>query len=178
MNDSHASSQYVDGQKINNKNIAGKNVSEPGQSNVKTEQTAITSRPGILKPPTMENSKQDTMSQKNVTFLDSRGLPPTEEDPKPPICFPFDQPAANYQELQRKLERNFVGLATLHFQGPRQFCGTVKVKNCAFEKKVFLRITFNSWESSSDIQCLYVDNGLSLRSMYDIFRFETVIPSS
>ena len=162
----------------------------------------------LKQPTTLKISKQVNKSNnRRVRFLDSAGLPLTEvrefneseelmekiqqyeksernllknegEDSKPLFRCAFNQPAANYLEFRQKLERNFVSLENLHFQGSRQFCGTVKVKNCAFEKKVFLRITFNSWESSSDIQCLYVDNGSSVKTMYDTFRFETVIPSS
>ena len=102
----------------------------------------------------------------------------SDDSSQPIFRFAFTQPAANYLQFRQTLEKRFVSLENVHFQGPRQFCGTVKVKNCAFEKKVFLRITFNSWESSSDIQCLYVDNGLTVKTMYDTFKFEVLIPSS
>ena len=180
--------------------VTGQSNVSGNKKTLKTLPSGILKQPTTLKISIQVNKPNN----RSVRFLDSAGLPLTEvrefneseelmeknqqnekseqnlsknedEDSKPLFRCAFNQPAANYLEFRQKLERNFVGLATLHFQGPRQFCGTVKVKNCAFEKKVFLRITFNSWESSSDIQCLYVDNG---KTMHDTFCFETVIPSS
>jgi protein phosphatase 1 regulatory subunit 3A/B/C/D/E len=53
--------------------------------------------------------------------------------------------------------------------------GTIKVKNVAFQKSVFVRCTFDSWESSQDFAATFVPNGSSA-SVYDTFAFEIRVP--
>ena len=157
---------------------------------------------------TLKISAEHHKSNKSVRFLDSAGMPLVKvkqfdeaqelldkikseesklsaslskksgQEIKPLFKCAFDQPAADYLKFRQCLDQKFVSLENVDIQGSRLISGTIKVKNICFEKKVFVRITFNSWNSSSDIVCAYIPSGSAGASIYDTFRFQAEIPMS
>lgn len=147
--------------------------------------------------------------RKRVSFADQSGIPlatvrimaePSDEPPrfnpellanithgaqagvtdKPPLKLDFAQPASDYLAFRDKLESNFVSLENVIL---KDYCvaGTVKVKNIHFEKKVFIRYTYTSWETHEDTVCEYVpgpgepsDRG----NIYDTFMFDFEVSPS
>jgi len=113
----------------------------------------------------------------------------------------FGQPAGDYFKFRQRLEENSVSLENVLLNG-FQINGTIKVKNISFEKKVFLRCSFNKWQDYEDYEASYVQsefynssNSLSSPSRssytaafcgnahyepnhkeYDTFRFEFKLP--
>jgi len=55
-------------------------------------------------------------------------------------------------------------------------CGTIRVHNCAYDKRVFIRLTQDEWKTSSDIQALHSMN--YSHDNTDIFAFEITLPKS
>lgn len=52
----------------------------------------------------------------------------------------------------------------------------IKVKNVSFEKRVYARISFNSWKSFYDLDAIYMRSETSPRVSYDYFGFCILIP--
>lgn len=69
----------------------------------------------------------------------------------------FMQPSADYLDFRNRLQKNFVCLENCSLQ-ERAISGTVKVKNVSFEKKVQVRITYDSWKTFANVDCLYMNN--------------------
>ncbi|BFY97444.1 hypothetical protein BsWGS_00484 [Bradybaena similaris] len=95
---------------------------------------------------------------------------------KPPIKLCFTQPASDYLAFREKINRNLVSLENVIL---RDYTveGTIKVKNIAFEKKVFVRLSLNEWETFENIDATYVPGpGLSYSEPYDTFSFKLEIP--
>ncbi|XP_042315963.1 protein phosphatase 1 regulatory subunit 3C [Sceloporus undulatus] len=86
----------------------------------------------------------------------------------------FTQPSADYLDFRNHLQKNFVCLENCTLQ-ERAISGTVKVKNVSFEKKVSIRITYNSWKTHSDIDCVYMNNVYG-DSDNDTFSFAIDLP--
>ena len=95
----------------------------------------------------------------------------------PPFELNFSQPASNYLPFREKIEHNLVSLENVILKD-YSMMGTVKVKNISFEKSVFLKITFDSWETSSEVHTNYVSCGRDGSNMYDTFSFESEIPTN
>nr|XP_057912954.1 protein phosphatase 1 regulatory subunit 3B [Doryrhamphus excisus] len=137
--------------------------------------------------------------KKQVTFADHRGLPLTRvkvfSQLKDPIHIPLDirrtastapgakddklvldfgQPSSDYVHFRQRLERNCVCLEHCVLK-EEALAGTVKVKNLSFEKRVKLRVTFDSWESHSDVDCTYVKDSYPTRYS-DTFSFQLSLP--
>ncbi|XP_054612298.1 protein phosphatase 1 regulatory subunit 3B [Dunckerocampus dactyliophorus] len=137
--------------------------------------------------------------KKQVTFADHRGLPLTRvkvfSQFKDPIDIPLDirrmastapgakddklvldfgQPSADYVHFRQRLERNCVCLEHCVLKH-KALAGTVKVKNLSFEKRVKLRVTFDSWKSHSDVDCTYVKDSYPAR-YGDTFSFRVSLP--
>lgn len=145
-------------------------------------------------------------SKKRVVFADSKGLSLTaihvfsEFQEKPAWDLQFDmlhleditaglklheeknlilgftQPSADYLDFRNRLQKNFVCLENCTLQ-ERAVSGTVKVKNVSFEKKVVIRITYNSWKTYSDVDCVYMNNVYG-DSDNDTFSFALDLPSA
>ncbi|NXE58710.1 PPR3C phosphatase, partial [Calcarius ornatus] len=126
-------------------------------------------------------------AKKRVVFADSKGLSLTvihtfSEFQEPPVWdLPFDllgieditsdlklheeknlilgfpQPSADYLDFRNRLQTNLVCLETCTLQ-EKVLSGTVKVKNVSFEKKVQVRITFDTWKTYKDVECAYMNN--------------------
>lgn len=149
------------------------------------------------------------MGKKKVSFADDIGFPledvriMTESSDEPPtlgtellarlnlgssslsvepisfICN-FSQPGSDYLNLRNKLENDKVSLENVIVKGS-SMKGTVRVKNIAFEKKVFIRLTSNNWVTYEDSFATYLPvTGSSpvTPQPYDTFAFEVSLLSS
>lgn len=144
---------------------------------------------------------------KRVTFADHRGLALTHvrilkespDDPprlssnilssltlgasadvvsKPPITLCFAQPASDYLLFRDKLLNNLVCLENVIL---RDYTveGTIKVKNITFEKRVFVRLSLDEWETSEDHEATYVPGpGFCGADTFDTFSFKVDISPS
>ena len=92
-----------------------------------------------------------------------------------PLVLKFPQPASDYLAFRDRIEKNFLSLENVIIRN-YNVIGTLKVKNICFEKKVFLRCTFDSWDSHMDINAMFVNNGP--KNMYDTFSFEFEVPTN
>ena len=96
----------------------------------------------------------------------------------PPLVLNFSQPASDYVSFRERLEKDCVSLENVILK-EYNMVGTIKVKNIAFEKQVFVRITFDSWKSFKDISAKYVpSNSWGTGSLYDTFSFEASVPTN
>ncbi|EDV22871.1 uncharacterized protein TRIADDRAFT_28341 [Trichoplax adhaerens] len=84
----------------------------------------------------------------------------------------FEQPVAQtgFHDILRdnlvKLENSVIN---------KNYCeGTIKVRNIAFEKAVFVRYTFNSWKTWKDLKAQYYPN--SCTGYSDTFIFRIIVP--
>ena len=144
--------------------------------------------------------------RKKVSFADNKGLAlatvrimsePSDQPPKlgpniidsitngakadvsdePPFELKFGQPASDYLAFRDKIEKNCVSLENVIVKD-YNILGTIKVKNLCFDKKVFARCTFDSWETSHDIVAKYVQPlGDSAGHSVDTFSFDFDIPT-
>ena len=95
---------------------------------------------------------------------------------RPPLVLKFTQPASDYYQFREKLERLSVSLENVILKD-YVLLGTVKVKNIAFEKKVKVRFTCDSWDTFTDVTANYVSNRhANANSPYDTFAFEINVP--
>ncbi|NWV32072.1 PPR3C phosphatase, partial [Grantiella picta] len=69
----------------------------------------------------------------------------------------FPQPSADYLDFRNLLQKNLVCLESCTLL-EKVLSGTVKVKNVSFEKKVQVRITFDTWKTHTDVECVYMNN--------------------
>ena len=94
---------------------------------------------------------------------------------RPPLVLNFSQPASNYLAFRERLETCLVSLENVILRD-YTIVGTVKVKNIAFEKLVTVRHTFDSWNTSGDVETTYVDKNEREGAPYDTFSFELHVP--
>ncbi|GAB1604902.1 protein phosphatase 1 regulatory subunit 3B-like [Argonauta hians] len=92
----------------------------------------------------------------------------------PPLKMCFTQPAADYLAFRDRVEKNFVSLENVILKD-YQVTGTIKVKNIAFEKHVYIKYTFDSWETSEEIDAAYLNTEGC--SVFDTFTFEINVPT-
>ncbi|OQV25037.1 putative Protein phosphatase 1 regulatory subunit 3B [Hypsibius exemplaris] len=91
----------------------------------------------------------------------------------------FSQPAADYLGFREKLETRFVALENVIIkQKTNSFMGTIKVQNMSFKKDVFVRCTFNGWDTFSDYPAKFCGKASDAVDKYDTFSFEIVIPTN
>ncbi|XP_028273923.1 protein phosphatase 1 regulatory subunit 3B [Parambassis ranga] len=105
-------------------------------------------------------------------MLSSALSPAAEEDR---LVLDFDQPSSDYLLFRQSLDRNCVCLEHCVLK-EKSFTGTVKVKNVSFEKAVQLRVTFDTWNSHTDVDCVYVKDTYP-SSYSDTFSFEVPLPA-
>ncbi|NWY00285.1 PPR3C phosphatase, partial [Nothoprocta ornata] len=86
----------------------------------------------------------------------------------------FPRPSSDYLDFRRRLQKNSVCLENCALQ-ERVLSGTVKVKNISFEKKVQVRITFDTWKTFTDAECVYMNNVYG-DSDNDTFSFTIDLP--
>ncbi|XP_070781312.1 protein phosphatase 1 regulatory subunit 3B [Enoplosus armatus] len=148
------------------------------------------------------SSRRDSRkAKKQVTFADHRGLSLTKvkvfsqfNDPidiplnlqellssalclsaeEDKLVLDFAQPSSDYLRFRQSLERNYVSLEHCVLK-EKALAGTVKVKNVSFEKSVKLRVTFDSWKSHTDVDCVYMKDTYP-SSYSDTFSFDVSLP--
>ncbi|KAG7219030.1 hypothetical protein INR49_011674 [Caranx melampygus] len=147
------------------------------------------------------STKDTRKAKKRVTFADHKGLSLTRVKIFSPFSDPihiplniqealssavplrveedrlvldFLQPSSDYLLFRQSLERNFVCLEHCMLKD-QALAGTVKVKNLSFEKSVRLRVTFDTWKSHTDVDCVYVKDAYP-SSYSDTFSFEVSLP--
>ncbi|KAF6776129.1 hypothetical protein AHF37_04742 [Paragonimus kellicotti] len=114
---------------------------------------------------------------------------PTNETTHALWVLRFPQPAAQYYEFRQRIENGSVSLENISVIQPDetsttqlpQLSGTIKVRNLAFEKQVWIRLTTDNWHSYTDHVALYshkMSGGLvHSASRFDTFTFQlTVVP--
>uniref|UniRef100_K7EYA8 Protein phosphatase 1 regulatory subunit n=1 Tax=Pelodiscus sinensis TaxID=13735 RepID=K7EYA8_PELSI len=104
-------------------------------------------------------------------------LRPKLRDPRPETkryTLDFPQPSADYMAFRSRLHSNLVCLENCLIQ-EQSLSGTIKVRNIGYEKKVHVRITFDSWRSFRDVVCQYMHNTYSAADA-DTFSFDVTLP--
>ncbi|XP_075072530.1 protein phosphatase 1 regulatory subunit 3C [Mixophyes fleayi] len=134
-----------------------------------------------------EWNRSKSRGKKKVVFADSKGLSLTsvhvfsefKEEPANDLQFDlidleditaslklheeknlilgFTQPSADYLQFRNKIQTIFISLENCSLQ-ERSIAGTIKVKNLSYEKTVKVRITFNTWKTFTDVNCIYMNN--------------------
>ncbi|KAM3599833.1 uncharacterized protein V6R79_012366 [Siganus canaliculatus] len=94
--------------------------------------------------------------------------------PDDKLVLDFAQPSSDYLRFRQSLDQNLVSLEHCVLQ-ERALAGTVKVKNVSFQKSVRLRVTFDSWKSHVDVDCVYVKDTYP-GSCWDTFSFQVDLP--
>lgn len=180
----------------------------PDDEEIEYESTSSPTSPVGDVPPPTSSVIRTASSKKRVVFADDRGmaLEHVKVMTEPSDCPPrwqdeffehvtqgataavaadrwepvFAQPASDYVEFRRKLERDCVCLENvITKETDESVVGTVKVKNLSFDKRVFVRVSFDRWNSHEDHDCSYVPSGTegtSLYDLYDTFQFTFAIP--
>lgn len=90
------------------------------------------------------------------------------------LILDFPRPSADYLDFRNRLQKNLVCLENCSLQ-EKVLSGTVKVKNVSFEKKVHVRITFDTWKTYTDMACVYMNN-IYGDSENDTFSFTIDLP--
>ncbi|KAM8923864.1 protein phosphatase 1 regulatory subunit 3C [Pelodytes ibericus] len=151
-----------------------------------------------------EWNRSKARNKKKVVFADSKGLSLTsvhvfsEFKDEPVAEFQFDlidleditaslklheekhlilgftQPAADYLHFRNRIQKRFICLENCSLN-ERSIAGTIKVKNLSYEKSVKVRITFNTWKSYTDVDCVYMNNVYGSMDS-DTFSFVIDIP--
>ncbi|KRY23224.1 Protein phosphatase 1 regulatory subunit 3B [Trichinella patagoniensis] len=86
----------------------------------------------------------------------------------------FSQPASDYAKFRHKLNQNNVVLENVLLRNDIQSLhGTVKVKNLAFEKEVYVRCTTDEWATFQDHPATFLCN---TSGIFDTFLFDFEIP--
>ncbi|NXT28475.1 PR3CB phosphatase, partial [Syrrhaptes paradoxus] len=120
---------------------------------------------------------EEELSDLQHALSDLACFRPRLRDSRPEVCkyvLDFPQPSADYVTFRSRLHSNLVCLENCLIQD-RALSGTVKVRNIAYEKKVMVRITFDSWKSFRDISCQYMHSTYSSADT-DTFSFELALP--
>lgn len=95
---------------------------------------------------------------------------------QPPLVLDFQQPASDYMAFRGRLENNCISLENVILRDYKVI-GTIKVKNIAFEKRVFVRVTYDSWEKFNDFEAMYVPGQPSTSQNVDTFSFDFDVPT-
>ena len=99
-----------------------------------------------------------------------------EEKPASTWVMTFSQPASDYIKFHETLEHGNVALENVMLKNEvSRMLGTVKVKNIAFEKNVFVRLTSDNWKTFTDHNASFQPS--SSRTT-DTFSFDFPIMSS
>ncbi|KAF7627311.1 CBM21 domain-containing protein [Meloidogyne graminicola] len=86
----------------------------------------------------------------------------------------FKQPASEYLKFRESLDRLKVALENVMLRNDLgRMNGTIKVANIAYEKKVFVRISTDRWNTFRDRPAKYQ---CSPSKAFDTFRFDLDIP--
>lgn len=112
-------------------------------------------------------------------FFDRTPTPSRAAHVEAAVLLPdFPMPISVHEVFSEKVDRLRVSLESLSVSTARTLRGIVRVKNLAFEKRVFVRYSFDAWKTSADITCHYrpafypgeIDNS------HDRFSFALTVP--
>ncbi|GFU60476.1 protein phosphatase 1 regulatory subunit 3B-B [Nephila pilipes] len=97
--------------------------------------------------------------------------------------FSSEHPPREDSKLLELLKQNSVVLESVNIKKGLSSVlnGTIKVRNLAFEKHVFTRITYDRWMSYADIKAEFMkpkETNSTKQHQYDTFFFSTEIPAS
>ena len=95
--------------------------------------------------------------------------------PQQTFSLRFRQPAADYVSFRNRLETTYVSLENVLLRG-NIVLGTVKVKSLGGKRSVFLRCTFNAWETSVDVPATHTPS--SFPNQYETYSFALTMPVS
>ncbi|KFD53503.1 hypothetical protein M514_05609 [Trichuris suis] len=88
----------------------------------------------------------------------------------------FEQPCSNHSSFRRNLNQKNVALENAVIQSDyHRLQGTVRVKNLAFEKEVFIRHTSDGWKTYQDLHANFLR---STGREYDTFVFYLPTPAA
>ncbi len=82
----------------------------------------------------------------------------------------FQLPSLNYDTFFTRISQENVCLETAFVDGLRVL-GFVRVNNIAFEKNVFLRLTYDDWKTAEDVRCEFYQSQVPGRQKFDKFQF-------
>lgn len=82
-----------------------------------------------------------------------------ERQKAPTLILTFQQPISDYNRFRQSLEQHGVALESISIND-NVIIGTIKVKNLGFRKTVFLRMTYDNWVSTENVNAYYVNSGL------------------
>jgi protein phosphatase 1 regulatory subunit 3A/B/C/D/E len=90
----------------------------------------------------------------------------------------FEQPISDYLMFRKRLYDQSVALENIRIYNspPYRLYGVVKVRDVAFSKDVFVRLTVDNWTRYKDHKCGYL-GGLS-ENNFDAFFFDIEIPKN
>lgn len=151
--------------KNEDKPVNKKHVSFADDCGLSLAQVRVMQEPSNVPP----NLKPEILTRFNCPTSEPGPL----SDVAPHLLINFAQPAANYLAFREKLEKLFVSLENAVIRD-NLLIGTIKVKNISFNKTVFVRCTFDGWESHRDFEATYYN---SSNSCFDTFSFQIEIPS-
>lgn len=97
----------------------------------------------------------------------------SEKTPEANFILLFPQPCVNYTAFMRKLFTQKVSLENAQVTANDAIVGTIKVQNLAFEKKVDVRLTTDSWQTFCDVDCKFLHSDTAY---VDVFTFRFAIP--
>jgi len=123
------------------------------------------------------NLSSSDLLNDNMNNLTVSGVNPINSSPKVNLYLQFSQPAADFVKFKQKLDDNNVALENIIVKSPNCINGTIKVKNVAYHKEVFIRISFDDWTSYEDVSCGFVNNAYGT-GIYDTFQFSITVPVS
>lgn len=94
----------------------------------------------------------------------------------------FQQPASDYLDFRKRLDTGNVSLENVIVREAEDIVvGTVKVRNIAYHKEVFVRSTSDEWRTHEDAYCTFVNNNSAVSTaaayvLYDTFSFRLTLP--
>lgn len=110
----------------------------------------------------------------------TQGLNAQPDGIEDPWEITFPQPASDYVVFRKRLDYEKVSLENVIVEKTGKLIrGTIKVRNEAYEKEVFVRASFDDWESYQDYFCTFVSNNSHVGAnyvLYDTFSFSIPLP--
>lgn len=89
------------------------------------------------------------------------------------LAINFPQPAADYLEFYNKVSRCCVSLENIIVRDSLVLVGSIKIKNSASDKRVFVRITYDGWSSNHDVAASFA----APFGQFETYSFEITVPS-
>ncbi|XP_023702771.1 protein phosphatase 1 regulatory subunit 3B isoform X2 [Cryptotermes secundus] len=94
----------------------------------------------------------------------------------------FQQPASDYLDFRKRLDTGNVSLENVIVRESEDIVvGTVKVRNIAYHKEVFVRTSSDDWMTHEDAYCTFVNSNTTTPEtaafvLYDTFSFRLTLP--